>query len=33
MGVSHLMDGPLADDLKFSYLTPYYGTERRLALK
>jgi mercuric ion transport protein len=24
---------PVADDFKFSYLTPYYGTERRLVLK
>ncbi len=33
MGVGHLMDVPLADDFKFPYLTPDYGTERRLALK
>jgi mercuric ion transport protein len=24
---------PVANDFKFSYLTPYYGTERRLVLK
>jgi len=28
MGVGHPMDVPLADDFKFPYLTPDYGTER-----
>ena len=27
------MGVPVADDFKFSNLTPYYGTERRLVLK
>jgi len=33
MGVAHLKEVPLAENFRFPYLTPDYGTERRLSLK